>query len=29
LLGRIAEEQKLSAGIHPGYRLMGRKSRSR
>ena len=29
LLGRIAQEQKLSAGIHPGYRLMGRKPRSR
>ena len=27
LLGRIAQEQKLSAGIHPGYRLMGRKPR--
>ena len=29
LLGRIAQAQKLSAGIHPGYRLMGRKPRSR
>ena len=28
LLGRIAQEQKLSAGIHPGYRLMGRKPRT-
>src|SRR5215469_4510885 len=29
LLGRIAQAQKLSAGIHPGYRLMGRKPRRR
>ena len=27
LLARIAKEQKLSAGVHPGYRLMGRKPR--
>jgi DNA-binding MarR family transcriptional regulator len=27
LLDRIAQEQKLSAGIHPGYRLMGRTPR--
>jgi hypothetical protein len=29
LLARIAQEQKLNPGIHPGYRLMGRKPRSR
>ena len=27
LLRRIAQEQKLTAGVHPGYRLMGRKRR--
>ena len=29
LLARIAQEQKLSAGIHPGYRLMGKIRTSR
>jgi DNA-binding MarR family transcriptional regulator len=27
LLGRIAEQQGLSPGVHPGYRGLGRKSR--
>ena len=29
LLGRIAEEQGLSPGIHPGYRGLGRKPRNK
>ena len=28
LLSRIAEQQGLSPGVHPGYRRLGRKSRS-
>jgi DNA-binding MarR family transcriptional regulator len=27
LLSRIAEEQKLTPGVHPGYRQLGRKGR--
>ena len=28
LLGRIAEQQGLSPGVHPGYRMLGKKQRS-
>ena len=29
LLGRMAEQQGLTPGVHPGYRTLGRKSRSK
>lgn len=29
LLGRIAEQQGLTPGVHPGYRALGRKPRSK